>query len=117
MHWRFITRPMDLPRRPVGSYIRISIQGRDVPTYQVKRHDANWGFVLESCWGVFANFDLPRQGATTLQDENLSLTNELQWREAFLYNIGNRILPEGEEATEVFDNAWRGNRGGGPPEI
>jgi hypothetical protein len=115
MHWRFITRPMDLPRRPVGSYIRISIQGRDVPTYQVKRHAPNWGFVLESCWGVFANFDLPVQNATTLQDEHLSLTNELQWREAFLYNIGSRILPEGEEATEVFDNAWRGNRGEEPP--
>lgn len=114
MHWRFITRPMDLPRRPVGSYIRISIQGRDVPTYQVKRDPNNWGFVLESCWGLFANFDLPRKGEATLQDEHLSLTNDVQWREAFLYNIGNRILPEGEEATEVFDNAWRGNRTGGP---
>lgn len=117
MHWRFITRPMDLPRRAVGSYVRISIQGRDVPTYQVKREPSNWGFVLESCWGVFANFDLPKKGEPTLQDEHLSLTNEVQWREAFLYNIGNRILPEGEEATEVFDNAWRGNRAGGPADF
>lgn len=41
-------------------------------------------------------------------DVHLLITNEIQWREAFLYNVGARILPEGEEATDDFDRAWGG---------
>lgn len=41
-------------------------------------------------------------------DSNLLITNEVQWREAFLYNVGARVLPEGEEATNEFDRAWGG---------
>lgn len=238
MTWRFITRPMDLPTRPLGSYIRLSVGGRDVPTYSVRRSPTgNWGFVMESCWGLFASFDLParsrppqavvtqpplqpkllrnkkRKRTTTTQavatrttadtedneeeeevdqeeermdhrdrnddddefthaqrrrrrrtvprgndigaslatfssfsssaslaslsssssssssslheamdivdpelplrdDSHLLITNEIQWREAFLYNVGARILPDGEEATETFDRAWGGGGGG-----
>lgn len=175
--WRFSTRPMDLPPRPFGSYIRFSVGGRDVPTYAVRRSPTgNWGFVLESCWGLYASFELPprvrnasrrrrrlrrteeggplwidavdsdeesenddhytehdlseigwrvghgyntrangRAGggaspaslALLLQDDSaLPITSELQWREAFLYNVGARVLPEGDHATEEFDRAW-----------
>ena len=37
MTWRFLTRPLDLPARPTGSYIRFAVGGRDVPTYCVRR--------------------------------------------------------------------------------
>ena len=48
MSWRFITRPMDLPTKPVGSYVRVTVGGRDVPTYAVRRSPVgNWGFVME----------------------------------------------------------------------
>lgn len=175
--WRFSTRPMDLPPRPFGSYIRFSVGGRDVPTYAVRRSPTgNWGFVLESCWGLYASFELPprvrnasrrrrrlrrteeggplwidaadsdeesenddhytehdlselgwrvghgyntranaRVGggaspaslALLLQDDSaLPITSDLQWREAFLYNVGARVLPEGDHATEEFDRAW-----------
>jgi hypothetical protein len=147
MTWRFLTRPMDLPTRPVGSYVRIQVAGRDVPTYAVRRSPTgNWGFVLESCWGIYGSFELPprlnrdvprnenaeqplapqgppqnadplgtrRRLATTaaraaeMQDESMTLTNEVQWREAFLYNVGARILPEGDAAIDEFDRFWQG---------
>ncbi|EED89818.1 hypothetical protein THAPSDRAFT_269495 [Thalassiosira pseudonana CCMP1335] len=59
MKWRFVHRPLDLPARPEGAYIRITVGGRDVPTYVVRRSpNGNWGFVLESCWGVYASYEL-----------------------------------------------------------
>ena len=183
MTWRFLTRPMDLPTRPIGGYIRIHVGNRDVPTYTCIRSPTNnWGFIFESCWGVYANFELPPKrsiatahdanvrdaahvaavaahtaalpAATTsnapqqrgesenisslivdedttapnqsdrdaeqqqrqeplnaadMQDETLLVTNEVQWREAFLYNVGARILPEGDEAANEFDRFWQSN--------
>jgi len=62
VYWRFISQPMDLPKRPEGSYIRLTIAGRDVPTYIVHRSPTNnWGFVMESCWGVYASFPLKKR--------------------------------------------------------
>lgn len=59
MTWRFVRRPLDLARRPPGAYVRVTVGGRDVPTYIVRRTpDDSWGFVLESCWGVYASCDL-----------------------------------------------------------
>lgn len=168
MTWRFITRPMDLPTRPQGSYVRITVGGRDVPTYSVRRSPTgNWGFIMESCWGLFASFELPPRmiprplrlrrtsrgspngwvgilfaeseygfdsdeestyndetriirSASRIEQSELDpllimcddsftiITNEIQWREAFLYNVGVRSLPEGDEATDEFDRAWGG---------
>jgi hypothetical protein len=62
MTWRFVEQPMDLPKRRSGSYIRITVDGRDVPTYVVHRSPTgDWGFVIESCWGVFSSTPLPRR--------------------------------------------------------
>jgi hypothetical protein len=154
--WRFLTRPMDLPQRPLGSYVRFTVAGRDVPTYSVRRSpNGNWGFVMESCWGLYASYPLPprrkkilrrageeptwvhadeedptahssydrwrnkrirtyRHPHATLShdplqdDSQLLITNEIQWREAFLYNVGARVLPEGDQAVDDFDRAWGG---------
>jgi hypothetical protein len=46
--------------------------------------------------------------ASLSDDSSMVITNEIQWREAFLYNVGARVLPEGQEATEEFDRAWQG---------
>lgn len=111
MTWRFLTRPMDLPERPAGSYLRFTVAGRDIPTYSVRRSPThNWGFVMESCWGLYASFELPPRvdDKNPLADAHLIITNERQWREAFLYNVGARTLPEGDEATVEFDRAWGG---------
>lgn len=155
MSWRLVTRPMDLPNRPQGSYLRFSVGGREVPTYSVRRSPTgNWGFVMESCWGLYASFELPPKQSALQQrqqqrrrlrrtengarwvdvaddddtgeedldpdqrqrqidselmgDAALEITNEVQWREAFLYNVGARTLPEGEDATDEFDRAFRG---------
>ncbi|KAG7363245.1 F-box-like protein [Nitzschia inconspicua] len=170
MTWRFITDPLDLPEGPVGSYIRLKVAGRDVPTYCCRRSPTgNWGFVMESCWGVCASFELPprprsthhrrrrrrlrrahngagneiylqvevddssedeaavsaSQGGRTsrgrrdrndwggVRNEDLLVTEtsfnvtiSLQWREAFLYNIGEDTLPEGPNALSEFQRVY-----------
>uniref|UniRef100_A0A6U1QAQ3 Uncharacterized protein n=1 Tax=Cyclophora tenuis TaxID=216820 RepID=A0A6U1QAQ3_CYCTE len=174
MAWRFSARPMDLPERPEGSYIRFTVGGRDVPTYVVRRSPTqNWGFIAESCWGVYTSFRMPlraktqsplrfrpRQWLSGLQNNNNNnhnnddqeenndnnnsnsnndhnpgetdqpltpqlqhqrnvrvtplladdssfiITNEVQWREALLYNFGATVLPEGESASEDFDRMF-----------
>ena len=164
MAWRFSARPMDFPERPNGSYLRFTVGGREVPTYVVRRSPTgNWGFIAESCWGVYSSFPMPlrvtatnnnnnnnnndniRQpdyqrpvhdgletrpavrtatGASALEaadatatntattkpelsplndDSSFTITNDVQWREALLYNFGARALPEGEFATQDFD--------------
>lgn len=64
MRWRFVRSCMDLPTRPDGAYVRITVGGRDVPTYVVRRSpNGNWGFIMESCWGLYASFELgPKNG-------------------------------------------------------
>jgi hypothetical protein len=60
MTWRFVDQPMDLPKRPCGAYLRLTVDGRDVPTYVVSRSpNGNWGFVIENCWGVYSSTPLP----------------------------------------------------------
>lgn len=155
--WRLITRPLDMPARPVGSYIRMSVGGRDVPTYCVRRSPTrNWGFVMESCWGIYASFELPkrpshvfgrqpqyqllrtqdidgnwidddeadsseessseREPALTpissessrllIDEDTFAITSGLQWREAFLYNFGAHVLPEGDDAVAEFERTY-----------
>jgi hypothetical protein len=175
MTWRFITEPLDLPERPVGSYVRLNVGGRDVPTYCCRRSPTgNWGFVMESCWGVCASFELPPRPRATrhrrlrrrlrrahnlagnevivqvqvddssedehiaghgqdqsrsasgevslhgmnrtigVRDEDVLLVVEssfnvtisLQWREAFLYNVGEDTLPEGPNALREFQRVY-----------
>jgi hypothetical protein len=68
VRWRIVSQPMDLPPRGGNhgsdpdaiAYIRLTVAGRDVPTYIVHRSPSgNWGFLMENCWGVFASFPLP----------------------------------------------------------
>ncbi len=152
MNWRFITYPLDMPARPHGSYIRFSVAGRDVPTYCVRRSPTkNWGFVMESCWGVYASFELPKRfplpmrtrrvllrraqdalgnwfnveveasdeedTSTTethlslssrllIDDDTFVVTSSIQWREAFMYNVGARELPEGENGLVEFERMY-----------
>lgn len=147
IHWKFIERPLDLPKGVQGTYLRLNVAGRDLPTYVVQRSpNGNWGFLLENCWGVFASFELPpKRGPRTmggvmftrmyrrpepgtrrrhserseeevaasqrackrrrvgaepdsllLEDSSLPITNDWQWREALLYNLGASSLPDGD---------------------
>ena len=67
LKWRFVKRPLDLPARPECAYLRVTICGRDLPTYVVRRSpNGNWGFILENCWGIYASFDLdPRRSVSS----------------------------------------------------
>lgn len=69
MRWRFVSSCMDLPSRPDGAYVRITVGGRDVPTFVVRRSpNANWGFIMESCWSLYASFEL---GSKNEQDATI----------------------------------------------
>ncbi len=72
MKWRFVRRPLDMPEREEGAYVRITVGGRDVPTYVCRRSpNGNWGFVLESCWGVYASFEFaPKSRPTSILDHH-----------------------------------------------
>ena len=123
IRWRFVSDPIDMPSRPEGAYIRLTVGNRDVPTYVVRRSPTgNWGFCLESCWGLFASFELPLKENTQqknntdgdvyvalLQDSALSVTSSVQWREAMLYNYGAVTLPEGRVAAAHYRRLWGEN--------
>ena len=67
IRWRFVTQPIGLPRKECGAYVRLTIAGRDVPTYMVHRSPSgNWGFLMENCWGLFSSFALPARKTTTV---------------------------------------------------
>ncbi|CAM9791665.1 unnamed protein product, partial [Hapterophycus canaliculatus] len=84
INWRFVERT---GRRtgPKGSFLRVSIGGREVPTYIVSRHPSNWGFLLESCWTVYTSWEMPpRDGPgcdRSLLDDELTVTMDDQWEE------------------------------------
>jgi len=116
VRWRFVTAPLDLPSRSIGGYVRLTIDGKEVPTYIVRRSPTNnWGFILENCWGIYSSFQMPCKGdSELLEDKNMIISNECQWREAFLYNSGASSLPEGDAALREFESLWKesfGNQG------
>jgi hypothetical protein len=46
--------------------------------------------------GIDARERARMEGEASLRDDaSLLITNEIQWREAFSYNVGARVLPEG----------------------
>ena len=62
IRWRFVHQPIDMPKKESGAYVRLTIAGRDVPTYIVHRSPVgDWGWIMENCWGVFSSSPLPRR--------------------------------------------------------
>lgn len=110
---------------------------------------------MESCWGVYASFELPERprrpirqlrrqrrvqvrraqdnagnwfnievetseessiedddgveelsNQLLIHDDSFAITSGLQWREAFLYNFGVRVLPEGDQAVADFERTY-----------
>mmetsp|Transcript_24478 Transcript_24478/g.37785 ORF Transcript_24478/g.37785 Transcript_24478/m.37785 type:complete len:328 (-) Transcript_24478:349-1332(-) len=103
MQWRFIDRPLDFEDRPTGAFVRLNVGGREVPTYVVRRSPTgNYGFILESCWGIYTSFTMPRRGASAELEEDWIKSKD-QWREAFLYNNGAITLPEDLSEADVED--------------
>lgn len=107
IRWKFIRAPLDIKNQlDDGGCVRITINGREIPTYVVRR-TPNWGFILENCWGVYTSFDMPLKGeCSTYEDKHLYVDNSSQWREALLCNLGVNRLPEGEKNKEIFDLIW-----------
>ncbi|CAM9537183.1 unnamed protein product [Sphacelaria rigidula] len=91
MSWRFVPRT-GLRTGPSGSFLRVSIGGREVPTYIVSRHPSNWGFLLESCWTLYTSWEMPPKDGPgsdrSLLDDKLKVTMDDQWEEAMSFNTG-----------------------------
>jgi hypothetical protein len=46
MKWHFVD-DAGKPCQHRGSFMRVAVNGRCVPTYTITRHDRNWGFILQ----------------------------------------------------------------------
>eukprot|EP00049_Salpingoeca_infusionum_P007982 m.128847 g.128847 ORF g.128847 m.128847 type:complete len:276 (-) comp13878_c0_seq1:751-1578(-) len=59
------------------------------PTCHMHRYRKNWGIVLENCWSVYTNFEMPPRNnlPRELSDEYLPITSEKQEVEILLYNL------------------------------
>ena len=74
---------------PRGALLRCHVEDAPVPTYAVRRHPDTWGWIMESCWGVYSSFEPPSQDEDPfMNDDNLVVTANVQFREAFAYNAG-----------------------------
>lgn len=75
---------------PVGSLLRCHVEEAPVPTYAVRRHPEHWGFIIESCWGVYTSYEPPRpdDDAFAADEALLTVTSAVQFREADAYNTG-----------------------------
>ena len=78
-----------------GELLRCCVEGAPVPTYLVRRHPTTWGWLMESCWGLYTSFEPPPPGEDPLLDDaGLSVSAEVQSREAMAYNVG---FPQDED--------------------
>ena len=78
-----------------GELLRCCVEGAPVPTYAVRRHPTHWGWLMESCWGVYSSFEPPPPGEDPLMDDSgLLVSAEVQFREAQAYNSG---FPQDED--------------------
>jgi hypothetical protein len=75
---------------PVGSLLRCHVEEAPVPTYAVRRHLLHWGWIMESCWGVYTSYEPPRPDdeAFAADEALLTVTSAVQFREANAYNVG-----------------------------
>ena len=92
MTWRFVNQPLDFPDRPTGSYIRFSVFGREVPTYVCRRSPTeNWGFVFESCWGIYTSFQLPLRPKDILSRNIRRKRRQRRLRRALNLQLGREV--------------------------
>ncbi|CAE8699753.1 unnamed protein product, partial [Polarella glacialis] len=71
----------------VGTAVQAWVSGRRVPKYVVRRDKLTWGFLLESCWALYASFPIPILGVgETLEEETVTTGDQLP--EVMQYNLG-----------------------------
>ena len=98
-----------------GRYVRISVDGRTVPTFRVARHPGTWAWILESCWSVYTSGTLPAlddpEADPLLLDDSplLTLTAGVQRDEVRNYNSGRKL----DNEDRVWGATARGLQAGG----
>ena len=102
-----------------GNCVRLRVNQVLVPTYLLTtpRAPALRGhFLLESCWGVYASFELPLRGhCAALEDSALRVSAEDQWREIRAYNQD--ILTTAFESDQDDDDDSDADEDGGDIEV
>jgi hypothetical protein len=104
MTWRFVDQPMEFATRPLGSYIRLTVDGRDVPTYVVHRSpNRNWGFIIESCWAIYSSTHIPRRRQLThTLLEQLRMKRRGVWESAGILITNNAVeRPNSQSQFEI----------------
>ena len=107
--WHFV--PETCGRQgPLGSFVRMSRDGRSYPTHVVTRWPANWGWVLNQCWSIATSFPMPPRGEAPELEDGSELCRAVDVHntadEAWLYQQG-LPLPFDEALMAVGDR-WRG---------
>jgi hypothetical protein len=71
-----------------GNCLSMLINGLPAPSYRISRSPTqNGGFMLESCWVLYASWPLPRRGLEPrLEDGALTVDCDAQAEEADSYN-------------------------------
>ena len=92
--WRFVDKTGRTCQNK-GSFIRVSVNERSVPTYMVSRH-SNWGFIMQvqhgiiqlpstplqlnlcsqNCWVVYFSFPMPPIGAELSLDDRFFVAHQ-----------------------------------------
>lgn len=99
--WRFkrssgSRHPRLSKQRPWGSFVQVTGPWGKFPTLVCRRHESNWGFVLESCWAIYTSFPMPARGVEPLLEVDSEITGDMQQAEIEAYN--------GEEDEEGDDD-------------
>eukprot|EP00930_Biecheleria_cincta_P050362 TRINITY_DN35517_c0_g1_i1.p1 TRINITY_DN35517_c0_g1~~TRINITY_DN35517_c0_g1_i1.p1 ORF type:complete len:302 (+),score=22.98 TRINITY_DN35517_c0_g1_i1:38-943(+) len=89
--WRFkrssgSRHPTLCKQRPWGSFVQVTGPWGAFPTLVCRRHEPNWGFVLESCWAIYTSFPMPARGAEPLLEMDSEITGDMQQAEIDAYN-------------------------------
>lgn len=96
-----------------GAFIRNRRDAREFPSAFVMRYPANWGFVLNQCWGFSTSFEMPPRGAEPALEDDHALVQavsvETQYQEAQLFNAGMR-LPDPDDPDAATDPVPPDNR-------
>lgn len=89
--WRFVPGSSGM-LGPLGSFIRHGRGDMEFPTHFVSRWAANWGWIVQNCWGFSASFPLPPRGEEPALEDNADLcqrvTVDTCSEEATRFNLG-----------------------------
>jgi hypothetical protein len=81
------------PNATSGESIRLTVDGREAPTYIISRHRDKWGWVLQNCWVIMTTWEMPLRSEGVVDpyvNEDAVTVND-QFAQVVAFNTG--VLP------------------------